>query len=131
MSNRLYVGNIPYSLSDSELGDLFASNGFTPSCPHILTFKEDGRSRGFGFVDLASALEVENAIRVMNGVSVGGRSIKVSAAIEKQNRQDAQNRENRSDPASFNSTNSHQNWDREERRSPPRGRTYRPQNYDW
>jgi RNA recognition motif-containing protein len=133
MTNRVYVGNIPYSLTDPDLGELFSNSGFTPSRPHILTFRENGRSRGFGFVELASPTEVEEAIRIMDGMNVGGRSIRVSPAIEKENRRDEQpsNRDIHPEPASFNPNDSRQKSRRDHsEESSPRGHMYQPQGYD-
>jgi RNA recognition motif-containing protein len=84
MSYRLYIGNLPFSLTDLELAEIFTVNGFSPTRPHILVDKDTGRPRGFGFVDLVSREECDEAIKLLDGSQVGGRAIKVSIAIEKQ-----------------------------------------------
>jgi RNA recognition motif-containing protein len=96
MPYRLYIGNVPFAMTDKELGELFFGMGFTPSHPHILTFRENGKSRGFGFIELANQAEIDDAIRIMDGMNVGGRSIRVSMAIEKQPREDLQSADLRS-----------------------------------
>lgn len=82
MSNKLYVGNLPYTVSTQDLENLFSSCG-TILDTHIPSDKDTGRPRGFAFVELSSPEEVEEAISKLNGVDIGGRNIKVTQALEK------------------------------------------------
>lgn len=81
MIKTLYVGNLPWSLTQDELHALFAPHGRIQSV-RIITEKETGRSKGFGFVEMAED-DVEQVIVAMNGVSVGGRPIIVNEAQTK------------------------------------------------
>ncbi|MBX9569806.1 MAG: RNA-binding protein [Candidatus Obscuribacterales bacterium] len=77
MNNKLFVGNLAYSVDDATLRDLFKQFGDVVSC-NIATDRESGRSRGFGFVDMQSQQEAESAIKGLNGTTLGGRQISVS-----------------------------------------------------
>ncbi|GAA4345742.1 hypothetical protein GCM10023165_30010 [Variovorax defluvii] len=79
MENKLYVGNLPYSVTDSSLESNFAEFGSVSSAK-VMMDRETGRSKGFGFVEMASAESAQAAIHALNGVSVDGRSIVVSLA---------------------------------------------------
>jgi len=83
MGTRLYVGNIPYSTSDGDLRTLFGQNGRTVTEVKIVIDRVTGQSRGFAFVEMASADEAQAAITELNGSSVGGRSIVVNEARER------------------------------------------------
>lgn len=78
MSKTLYVGNLPWSLSEDELRRTFAAHVSVESA-RIITDRETGRSRGFGFVEVAEA-DVEKALAAMNGAVVGGRPLLVNVA---------------------------------------------------
>ena len=79
MSSKIYVGNLPYSVTDSTLESNFAEFGSVSSAK-VMMDRETGRSKGFGFVEMASADVAEAAIKALNGVSVDGRSITVNLA---------------------------------------------------
>ncbi len=76
---NIYVGNLAYSLSESELRDAFAAHGEVSSVK-ILMDRETGRSRGFGFVEMPNQSEAESAVSEVNGKEVGGRPLRVNEA---------------------------------------------------
>lgn len=82
---RLYVGNLPYSMTDTTLADTFAQFGEVANASVIMD-KMTGRSKGFGFVDMPSDSDAENAIKAMNGADVDGRSLKVNEARPREER---------------------------------------------
>jgi RNA recognition motif-containing protein len=79
MSNKIYVGNLPYSVTDSSLKSNFAEFGGVTSA-RVMTDRETGTSKGFGFVEMASAEVAQAAITALHGMTVDGRSIVVSLA---------------------------------------------------
>ena len=79
MSNKLYVGNLPYSYSDSDMQQAFGAYGSVNSAKVIME-ADSGRSKGFGFVEMGSPAEMQAAIEGMNGQDVGGRSMVVNEA---------------------------------------------------
>jgi RNA recognition motif-containing protein len=79
MSTNLFVGNLAFSTTDSELETLFSGHGQVSSA-QVITDRDSGRSRGFGFVEMASAEEAQQAINALDGRSVDGRQIKVNIA---------------------------------------------------
>jgi RNA recognition motif-containing protein len=83
MSKKIYVGNLSYNLTDSELKDAFAKFGAVSSS-RIITDRETGRSKGFGFVEMEDAGEGDEAINALNGTELDGRSIKVNEAMERE-----------------------------------------------
>ncbi len=85
MSMKLYVGNISFNTSNQDLNDLFGAIGTVESA-NIIEDRETGRSRGFGFVEMASQAEGENAIAQLNGKEVDGRALKVNEAKPQENR---------------------------------------------
>jgi len=76
---NIYVGNIPYQMTDDELRNLFAEHGEVTSA-NVISDRETGRSRGFGFVEMANDSEAEAAIEALNQSSVQGRNITVNQA---------------------------------------------------
>ena len=82
---NIYVGNLSYSLSESELRDAFANFGAV-STVKILTDRETGRSRGFGFVEMPNRTEAEAAVANLNGKDVGGRPLRVNEARPRERR---------------------------------------------
>lgn len=76
---KLYVGGLPYSSTDDELRDLFAQAGAVQSA-NVIMDKMSGRSRGFGFVEMANDEEADKAIEMLNGKDFGGRSLVVNEA---------------------------------------------------
>jgi RNA recognition motif-containing protein len=79
MSSKIYVGNLPYSVTDSVLESNFAEFGSVSSAK-VMMDRETGRSKGFGFVEMTSAEHAQAAIQGLNGMSVEGRSITVNLA---------------------------------------------------
>lgn len=79
MSMKLYVGNLSFSTSSQDLEQLFAQAGTVESAS-VVEDRETGRSRGFGFVEMASKEEGEAAISQFDGKEVGGRALKVNEA---------------------------------------------------
>ena len=79
MNNKIYVGGLPYSTTEKQLEELFSSHGSVQSA-RIIMDKFTGRSKGFGFVEMASAEVAEAAIKALDGMSVDGRSITVNLA---------------------------------------------------
>jgi RNA recognition motif-containing protein len=79
VGNKLYVGNLPYSVRESQLQDLFSRHGSVQSV-RIITDKFSGRSKGFGFVEMGSSEEAERATAALNGSEFEGRSLVVSEA---------------------------------------------------
>ena len=85
MGNKLYVGNLPYQVRDSDLEEAFNQFGQVTSAK-VMMERETGRSKGFGFVEMGSDSEAQAAIEGMNGQSLGGRSIVVNEARPMENR---------------------------------------------
>ncbi|MEA3452914.1 MAG: RNA-binding protein [Patescibacteria group bacterium] len=79
MSNKLYVGGLPYETTEDALKDLFAEAGTVDSAT-IIVDKISGRSKGFGFVEMSSEEEAQKAIDTLNGKEFGGRTIVVDEA---------------------------------------------------
>ena len=79
MGNKLYVGNLPYSVRDNDLEQAFGQFGAVTSAK-VMMERDTGRSKGFGFVEMASDAEAQAAINGMNGQPLGGRSIVVNEA---------------------------------------------------
>ena len=79
MSNKLYVGNIPFSLTNESLSEAFSKSGSVQSVK-IITDRDTGRSKGFAFVEMSSATEGLNAISKMNGYEMDGRALNVCEA---------------------------------------------------
>lgn len=82
MSKKLYVGNIPFTTTDEDLRQLFESHGNVISA-RVITDRETGRSRGFGFVEMEDASAAENAQKVLDGSDMGGRSLRVNEAQDR------------------------------------------------
>jgi cold-inducible RNA-binding protein len=79
MGNKLYVGNLPYTVRDEDLNQAFSAYGSVNSAK-VMMERETGRSKGFGFVEMGSDAEAQSAIQGMNGQSLGGRSLVVNEA---------------------------------------------------
>ena len=79
MGNKLYVGNLPYTVRDEDLQQSFGAFGSITSAK-VMMERDTGRSKGFGFVEMGSDAEAQAAIAGMNGQSLGGRSITVNEA---------------------------------------------------
>jgi RNA recognition motif-containing protein len=85
MGKKLFVGNLSFSVTGTDLESLFASAGTVESAT-VVSDRDTGRSRGFGFVEMSSASEASKAITEFNGRDVGGRQINVSEAKERESR---------------------------------------------
>jgi cold-inducible RNA-binding protein len=83
MGNRLYIGNLSYDTSEQELRTEFGKVG-TVVDAKVISDRETGRSRGFGFIQFSSDSEAAEAIQALNGMSFGGRALVVKEAEERQ-----------------------------------------------
>lgn len=79
MGTKLYIGNLSFSTTEASLGDFFAQIGSVASVK-LITDRDTGRSRGFGFVEMSSSEEADKAISELNGKELDGRAISVSEA---------------------------------------------------
>ncbi len=79
MGRKLYVGNLPDSATEQDLSDKFAAYGTVESVK-LITDRDTGRSRGFGFIEMASEAEAQAAIDSLNGTNYEGQSMKVNEA---------------------------------------------------
>ena len=82
MSRKLYVGNLPYEVGETELQELFGRAGTVESVS-VIRDRATGRARGFAFVEMASDEDAQTAIRELNASQVGGRSLTVNEARPK------------------------------------------------
>ncbi len=87
MSKKLYVGNLSYSVNNSELEQMFSAHGTVESA-HVITDRDTGRSKGFGFVEMGSDQQAQAAIAALHGKEVGGRSLTVNEARPREERGD-------------------------------------------
>jgi len=85
LSKKLYVGNLPFSVTESDLRSLFQSHGAVESV-NVIMDRETGRARGFAFVEMQEASDAANAIRALDGTDMGGRSLRVNEAQDKRGR---------------------------------------------
>ncbi|OGL31213.1 RNA-binding protein [Candidatus Saccharibacteria bacterium RIFCSPHIGHO2_12_FULL_41_12] len=85
MGKRLFVGSLPYKLTEDEMKDFFAQIGEVVSV-RIITDRDTGRSKGFGFVEMADDAAGDKAIAELNGKELGGRPITISEAKPQQPR---------------------------------------------
>jgi RNA recognition motif-containing protein len=83
MGNRLYVGNLPFDATEKQIRSFVEGEGRTVSSIKIVTDRDSGKSRGFAFVDLESADQVQKAISELNGKDFGGRALVVNEAQDK------------------------------------------------
>jgi len=79
MGNKLYVGGLPYSVTEERLQEIFAAHGTVESAK-VIKDKFTGQSRGFGFVEMGSGGEAQRAIQALNGTQLDGRSLVVNEA---------------------------------------------------
>lgn len=79
MSTKLFVGSLPWSVNDEELKETFEKHGNVVSAK-VITDRETRRSRGFGFVEMESSSDANNAIRALNNSEIDGRNIVVNEA---------------------------------------------------
>jgi RNA recognition motif-containing protein len=80
---KIYVGNLPFTTTEDQLRQLFTDHGTVESV-NVVTDRETGRSRGFGFVEMVAA-DADTAISVLNGTTLGDRSLKVNEAKPRSN----------------------------------------------
>ena len=85
MAKKLYVGNLSYSTSSADLEQLFSRYGTVESAD-VITDRDTGRSKGFGFVEMASDSEAQAAVTALNGKDVGGRPLTVNEARPREER---------------------------------------------
>src|SRR3954454_21039483 len=85
MGSKLYVGNLPYTATSSDLEQLFGQHGAVQSA-EVISDRETGRSKGFGFVQMASDDEAQAAIAALNGQDFGGRNLTVNEAKPREDR---------------------------------------------
>ena len=82
---KLYVGNLPWSTTDSDLEGMFGEYGAVQSAS-VITDRETGRSRGFGFVEMGDSEECKRAMNELNGHQIESRALKVNEANDKPKR---------------------------------------------
>ena len=85
MGRKLYVGNLPYSATESALSDKFAAFGGVESCK-LITNRDTGESKGFGFIEMSSNAEAQAAMDNLNGADYDGRPMKVNEAKPQEKR---------------------------------------------
>lgn len=83
MAKRLYVGNLPYETDEGQLKEFFAQKGEVTSA-RVITDRETGRSRGFGFVEFSDDAAADAAVAELNGADFGGRKLVVNEARPRQ-----------------------------------------------
>ena len=86
MSTKLYVGGLPYSVTDGRLEEIFSEYGSVQSA-RVISDKFTGQSRGFGFVEMATAEEAQKAMEALNGNQLDGRTLVVNEARPQEKRQ--------------------------------------------
>ena len=92
MGNKLYVGNLSYSATNETLTNEFSKFGTVDSC-NIITDRDTGRSKGFGFIEMSTEEEAQEAISSLNGAEVDGRQIKVNEAKPQERRGNSSGRD--------------------------------------
>jgi len=85
MNKKLYVGGLPYAVTEDKLQEIFSAHGTVESA-RVITDRFTGRSRGFGFVEMSSEEEAQTAIDSLNGSDLDGRSLTVNEARPQENR---------------------------------------------
>jgi RNA recognition motif-containing protein len=85
MSSKLYVGNLSFDTGEQELQELFSSHGEVISA-NVITDRETGRPRGFGFVEMSQAEDAQKAIQSLDGQEFMGRNLKVNLAKPREDR---------------------------------------------
>ena len=84
-NNKLYVGGLPYAIANADLEELFSEHGTVESA-NVITDRETGRSKGFGFVEMGSQAEAEAAIGKLNNSDLEGRTLVVNVAKPREDR---------------------------------------------
>jgi RNA recognition motif-containing protein len=85
MKNKLYVGNLPFSVNEDSLKEMFSEAGTVTSAT-VIVDKDTNRSKGFGFIEMSTEEEASNAIDTLNGKDLDGRALNVSLAKPKVDR---------------------------------------------
>lgn len=85
MSKKLYVGNLSYNVTNARLEEMFAPHGAVESA-HVITDRDTGRSKGFGFVEMGNDQQAQAAINAMHGKEFDGRSLTVNEARPREDR---------------------------------------------
>ena len=85
MAKRIYVGGLPYSVGEQDLQNLFSKAGAVASVS-VVTDRYTGDSKGFGFVEMSTDAEADDAIRTLNGASLSGRTLTVNEAKPREDR---------------------------------------------
>lgn len=85
MSTKIYVGNLPFTATDSDVRELFAAHGTVESVS-LIEDRDTGRPRGFGFVEMADANAARAAIEALDNTSFGDRNLKVNEARPRESR---------------------------------------------
>ncbi len=85
MPKRIYVGNLPFSATDEEIRAMFAEYGSVNSV-NLITDRDTGRPRGFGFVEMENGEEADNAIEALHQTQMGGRGLNVNEARPREQR---------------------------------------------
>lgn len=85
MGNKLYVGGLPFAVTDGQLEEIFREHGTVESA-RVISDKFTGRSRGFGFVEMSSGEEAQKAIDALNGTQLEGRTLTVNEARPQEQR---------------------------------------------
>lgn len=98
---KLFVGSLPYNITNQELNDLFASIGKVESAA-VITDRFSGQSKGFGFVEMLNEDEAQKAIQQLNGTNVGGRNIFVAVAKPREERPQGNFQRDRDNRGGFN-----------------------------
>jgi RNA recognition motif-containing protein len=86
MGNRLYVGNLSFNTNEADLVTAFEQDGRKVASAQVVMDRDTGRSRGFAFVEMASANDTQAAIKAMDGVQMDGRALRVNEAEERKPR---------------------------------------------
>ena len=82
MGKKLYIGNLPYTITEAELRELFEPHG-TVASVSVITDRETGRARGFAFVEFEDPNGAQAALQALDGTQVGGRTLRVNEANER------------------------------------------------
>ena len=83
MGSRLYVGNLPFSADEDQIRQLFEQDGREVSEIKLITDRDTGRPRGFGFVEMSNSEHADSAVSALNGYSMDGRALTVNEARER------------------------------------------------
>jgi len=82
LSNKIYIGNLPFSSTEDELRSLFSQHGAVDSV-NVIMDRDTGRARGFAFVEMSEASDAAKAIKDLDGSELGGRNLRVNEAEDK------------------------------------------------